>query len=104
MRGFFCFTDILNEYEELMKQIYYPFRYVGIMDYWRKFGDKLGVLAKAMRVKVSPLLCYIQMRMARLELAWREPHAPQACVSTDSTTSAYRAITKISHFLAKATI
>jgi hypothetical protein len=22
------------------------------------------------------------MRMARLELAWREPHAPQACVST----------------------
>ncbi len=28
------------------------------------------------------------MRMARLELAWREPHAPQACVSTDSTTSA----------------
>jgi L-threonylcarbamoyladenylate synthase len=28
------------------------------------------------------------MRMARLELAQREPHAPQACVSTNSTTSA----------------
>ncbi len=28
------------------------------------------------------------MRMARLELARREPHAPQACVSTNSTTSA----------------
>ncbi len=30
----------------------------------------------------------IYMRMARLELAQREPHAPQACVSTNSTTSA----------------
>ena len=30
------------------------------------------------------------MRMGRLELPWREPHAPQACVSTDSTTSAIR--------------
>ncbi len=29
------------------------------------------------------------MRMARLELARLTPHAPQACVSTDSTTSAY---------------
>ncbi len=28
------------------------------------------------------------MRMARLELARLSPHAPQACVSTDSTTSA----------------
>ncbi len=28
------------------------------------------------------------VRMARLELARREPHAPQACVSTNSTTSA----------------
>ena len=29
------------------------------------------------------------MRMARLELAWRKPHAPQTCVSTNSTTSAF---------------
>ncbi len=36
---FFCFRDILLLDKELMNPIYYPFRYVGIMDYWRKFGE-----------------------------------------------------------------
>ena len=37
----------------------------------------------------SPEAATTRMRMARIELAWHKPHAPQACVSTNSTTSAY---------------
>jgi hypothetical protein len=53
-----------------------------------RFGYVEGVVSNALQTKVFKIEAIAEVRMARLELARREPHAPQACVSTDSTTSA----------------
>ncbi len=36
------FTNFLLTHEDLINPIYYPFMCMGIMDYWRKFGEYLS--------------------------------------------------------------